>query len=339
VFHVVVLIAEEPEPDVMNRPPRDPKAPLLDKTIAWRTFLLTVLFVVAMLGNLQWELDAGNTLAQGRAVAMSTLVIAQCLYALNCRYVYTSSLTYRVFMGNPWLLGMIVLNAAIQVQFLHAAALKLHIGTSTMDALQVFLVYTPGVQSVWGMQSIGGAQWGKILLLSFIIFFIVELDKFLEPRLAHRFQPMFQWMDRVWKSITCKCCLHPLCRTVVPTSAAAMTGLPSNRSLSIRSNASPTAVQPMEEVDRRDNAARIAKSFRGPGHLHNRPSDPDVARFVTESKRRLNLGSGPSSRSLTTGEAVETSAVVHVEHRHEPPTLASIQEVEPSETKIDIAPM
>lgn len=112
---IVSLVAEEPEPDVMRRPPRDPKTALLDKFIAWRTFYVTILLVVAMLGNEQWELSTGSSLPEARAVAMSTLVVAQALYILSCRFVRHSSLTYRVFLGNPWLLAMILLNGIIQV--------------------------------------------------------------------------------------------------------------------------------------------------------------------------------------------------------------------------------
>lgn len=45
----LVLALEKPEPDVMDRKPRDPKQPLLDAQLGWRTFYVTVLLVTAML--------------------------------------------------------------------------------------------------------------------------------------------------------------------------------------------------------------------------------------------------------------------------------------------------
>jgi len=131
-----VLALEEPESDVMSRPPRDPKAPLLDAYIAWRTLYVTILLVVAMLGIEQWELVVSGDLAKARACAMSVLVISQCLYTFSCRYVNHTALHYRVLMGNPWLVGAVVFNAAVQV----------------------FLVYCPGVNTVWSMAPIDGLR-------------------------------------------------------------------------------------------------------------------------------------------------------------------------------------
>jgi len=47
----LVLALEKPEPDVMTRKPRDPKTPILDGFTAYRTLVVTTLFVVCMLGN------------------------------------------------------------------------------------------------------------------------------------------------------------------------------------------------------------------------------------------------------------------------------------------------
>jgi fluoride ion exporter CrcB/FEX len=47
----LVLALEKPEPDVMSRKPRDPKTPILDGFTTYRTFVVTSLFVICMLGN------------------------------------------------------------------------------------------------------------------------------------------------------------------------------------------------------------------------------------------------------------------------------------------------
>lgn len=77
----------------------------------WRTFYVTLLLVVAMLGIMQWELEVSGSVPMGRACAMSVLVLAQGWYALSCRYVNATALTPRVFVGNPWLLAAIFVNA------------------------------------------------------------------------------------------------------------------------------------------------------------------------------------------------------------------------------------
>lgn len=118
----------------MDRPPRNPSAPLLDLFVAWRTFYVTVLLVTAILGNFEWQRVSGGSLNQCRAVAMTTLVVAQVFYAFNCRFVTNSSLTYRVFVGNVWLL----------------------IASAFNFALQCLLIYAPGLNEVWSMEFING---------------------------------------------------------------------------------------------------------------------------------------------------------------------------------------
>jgi magnesium-transporting ATPase (P-type) len=73
----IVLALEEPEKTVMDRPPRNPKAPLLDAFVAWRTFYVTTLLVVAVLGLEQWELVLGNTISEARAAAFTVLILGK----------------------------------------------------------------------------------------------------------------------------------------------------------------------------------------------------------------------------------------------------------------------
>ena len=62
----LVLALEKPEPGVMDRPPRLPTRPLLDGFTVWRTFYVTIILVTAMLGNEQWTLSYGGSLAEVR---------------------------------------------------------------------------------------------------------------------------------------------------------------------------------------------------------------------------------------------------------------------------------
>ena len=41
----LVLALEEPEPDVMKRPPRRPNKPIVGKYMTWRSFFATVLMI------------------------------------------------------------------------------------------------------------------------------------------------------------------------------------------------------------------------------------------------------------------------------------------------------
>jgi len=213
----LVIALEEPEPDVMSRPPRDPRAPLLDKYVTWRTFIVTVAMVVAILGNTEWEARLGGSSREQHAIAMSTLIVAQALYCLNCRFLFASSLTPHVFVGNPWLLAMVVLNGAVQA----------------------FLVHTPGVQEVWGMASLNGLQWLRIIFLPVILFLMVEVEKYIMPRFVFPLlAPFSTWLDAHWEALSCRCacCRSRLCRALIPSPAGPVTGMP----IPIHRGASPS---------------------------------------------------------------------------------------------------
>ena len=157
----LVLALEEPEPDVMVRKPRDPKQPILDAFTAYRTVVVTAALVVAMLGNQEWHFiylgdrESPSALAQGRAVAMTTLVIGQATYAINCRFVHGAALSPMAWLANKWVAAMIALNAG----------------------LQCFLLYTPKVHEVWEMDPIDAHAWGRVILLAFAIYWFVEFEK------------------------------------------------------------------------------------------------------------------------------------------------------------------
>ena len=44
-------------------------------------------------------------------------------------------------------------------------------------ALQVFIVYTPGVNAFFSIDSMDGPQWGIAILFGVLTFFVVEAEK------------------------------------------------------------------------------------------------------------------------------------------------------------------
>ena len=87
------LAFEAAEPDVMDRPPRPPGTPLLDRPLLIRTLLVAVTLTVVALGVFELEHDrqladgAGHNLALARAqtAAVTGAVLLQALYLVTCR--------------------------------------------------------------------------------------------------------------------------------------------------------------------------------------------------------------------------------------------------------------
>jgi magnesium-transporting ATPase (P-type) len=151
----LVLALEKPEPGVMDVPPRRPGKRLLGSLLTWRSCVVTLLFIVAMLGNMQWQLASGGSVAEGRTVAMTQLVMLQCLYVCNCKYTYSTSIRLSTLTSSHWLTAMVLLNAA----------------------LQCLVIYTPGVQDIFETAAIDGIAWLRILLLALAVFLYVEFEK------------------------------------------------------------------------------------------------------------------------------------------------------------------
>ncbi|KAJ1485620.1 hypothetical protein T484DRAFT_1792895, partial [Baffinella frigidus] len=117
----LMLAAEPAEPDIMTRPPRRKDKRLFGKMVMWHCFFLSGLIVFSVLFNFWWELGdhvvdtttegrrsgatstkdgrrSGATstkdtkVNEARAVAFNMLVFAEIVYALNCRYLRSTSL-------------------------------------------------------------------------------------------------------------------------------------------------------------------------------------------------------------------------------------------------------
>jgi magnesium-transporting ATPase (P-type) len=129
------------------------------KLVAWSAVFIGLLLIVAMLGQQQWTLSTGGSLARGHTMALNTLVVSQCVYVLNCRFFTESSLTWRAVSGNVVLTTMIVLTGA----------------------LQCLITYTPGVQQVFTTEAINGLEWLRVLAFAVAIFLIVEAEKYFKP--------------------------------------------------------------------------------------------------------------------------------------------------------------
>ena len=155
------LATEIAEPDVMNRPPRDPRTPLLT-----RDFLIRVLLVSLLIGGatmLMFWLGInrfGMALPQAQGLAVTMLTLGQVAYLFNCRFLGSSSLTLRVFMGN-------------RVVWYSIGALL---------ALTLLFLYTPLLQNIFRVSGIGLMEWLYAIGFAILIFLLVELLKWIDRR-------------------------------------------------------------------------------------------------------------------------------------------------------------
>jgi magnesium-transporting ATPase (P-type) len=135
------LAFEAPEPDLMRRPPRDPRAPLLDLPMIVRTIVVSVtLTAVALLLfalERDRQLDAlvapDLALARAQTTAVTGAVFLQALYLLTCRSLTRPNREIGRF-SNPLIYAGIAIVLALQALFVAAPFMHDVFGAASLDA-------------------------------------------------------------------------------------------------------------------------------------------------------------------------------------------------------------
>jgi magnesium-transporting ATPase (P-type) len=151
----------------MQRPPRDPRAPLISAFLAWRIVLVSAVLVAGSLGLFLWETARGLPLEVARTVAVNTLVMGEIAYLFNCRHLTASVLTREGLYGNRYAL----------------------LAVAVLVLMQLAFTYAPPLQAVFGTAALDAAAWGRIALFGVALFAIVEIEKAVLRRVRRRRSP------------------------------------------------------------------------------------------------------------------------------------------------------
>jgi Ca2+-transporting ATPase len=146
IFPGLALALEQPEPDVLNRPPRDPNEPIIKTADFKRITFEAGAMASASLAAYGYGLARYGMGAQASTVGFTSLTLTQLLHALSCRSERHSLFGREKLPPNPYL------NAAL--------------GTSL--GIQVLTLVIPGLRSFLGLTPIGlldGAVIGAAAIL------------------------------------------------------------------------------------------------------------------------------------------------------------------------------
>lgn len=157
----LALAFEKPEADLMRRPPRDSRAPMLTAFLLWRLVFVSALMVLTSFGLFLHELSAGADLAWARTVAVNALVAGEIAYLFNARHLDRSILNVEGLSGNPYALAT----------------------SALLVLLQLAYTYLPFMQTLFDSRALDAAAWGRVLLAGLVVLVSVELEKhLLRPR-------------------------------------------------------------------------------------------------------------------------------------------------------------
>ncbi len=153
----LTLAFEPPEQDVMKRPPRDPREPLLSGLLVWRIAFVSLILVAGTFGLFVWERDNGASIELARTVAVNTLVMFEIFYLLSARYILAPALTFEGLSGNRYVLYAIGLLIMIQMAF----------------------TYTGPMQTLFATSAMSIDSWLRVITVASSVLFLVETEKML----------------------------------------------------------------------------------------------------------------------------------------------------------------
>jgi P-type Ca2+ transporter type 2C len=153
----LALAAEPEEVDIMRRPPRPPDEGVFARGlgihVVWVGCLMAALAVSTQIGALHFRLPAWQTMV------ISVVTFSQLAHVMAIRSERQSLLTLGLLSNKP-LLGSVVL----------------------MVLLQFALIYTPVLNKLFRTRPLGPVEIGWTFLCGLIVFFAVEIEKWIRRR-------------------------------------------------------------------------------------------------------------------------------------------------------------
>jgi magnesium-transporting ATPase (P-type) len=163
----LVLAFEPAEPNIMQRPPRAPNAPILSPFLLWRVVFVSFLFAACALGIFAWAKSRGLDIDTARTMVVNTIVVLELFYLFSVRYLYGASFTWRGVLGTPAVL----------------------IGITFIVSLQLAFTYLPWMQYLFRTTDIGLLEGAVIIGTGVALFVVLEVEKHIGRALFPTLRP------------------------------------------------------------------------------------------------------------------------------------------------------
>ena len=160
------LAFEPAERGIMQRPPRQPGAPVLDAVLIERVILVGILMLAGSFGMFLLAAERGQSMAEARTIAMNVFVAIEIVYLFNCRSLRLPITAVAAF-SNPWVWW----GAGLQLM------------------LQLAITYWVPLNAAFATAPINARAWGEIALIALLAMGIIELEKRWRARHPHALTP------------------------------------------------------------------------------------------------------------------------------------------------------
>lgn len=147
----------------MDRPPRNPGAPILDRMQITRVIIVGLIILIGAFGLFEYEINRGASVQEARTVAVNVVIFVELFYLFNARSLTRSPFQIG-FFSNPWAIG----------------------GSVLMVLLQILFTYAPFMHQLFGSAPMSLILWVDVLVVSLAAFGIIEVEKWLRRRKESR---------------------------------------------------------------------------------------------------------------------------------------------------------
>lgn len=165
------LAFEVKEPNVMNRPPRKPDAPLFNKFVTFRVIFVSLLMTAGtiIIFNLHYSHSLENGLdpvfaqAKAQTTSVTFVILFQIFYMLNCRSLH-DPLTKIGFFSNP----------------------TVFLGIGIVLGLQLVFIYAPFMHTIFNTVPLTAQELLFAVLFGFVIFPVIGIEKCIHSLLTRK---------------------------------------------------------------------------------------------------------------------------------------------------------
>jgi Ca2+-transporting ATPase len=155
----LALSIDPRDPDVLQRPPRDPLESVFTRRVLWLIASVAILITIGIIPVYAWSVNVRKvSIQKAQTIAFTMLVMFEMFNAFNCRSE-KHSITKIGLLSNSWLL----------------------LAVASSIILQLAVIYVPFLQPFFNTAPLTLAEWAIIIAISASVILVVEAGKFIWP--------------------------------------------------------------------------------------------------------------------------------------------------------------
>lgn len=156
----IALAFEKEDKNIMKRAPRALGDAILNKTVIWQIFYVTLLFLSAIFGIYTYAIKSGVEIEYAQTLAFNTLIFMEIFYLFYVRNMNTLTKSFSEIINTPvaW------------------------IAVSVVVIAQTIVTYVPFFQTVFTTRALSFSEISLILGIGFIMYALLELEKYIRVK-------------------------------------------------------------------------------------------------------------------------------------------------------------